>query len=108
MYSDEGTVHKVRLMEDGHGLVFYQIDTSDGQSGSGLQITGKDGHIHLVGVHTGYNSYDNLNIGCLITSKILDKFILPIIKKYNRRSKIRDEPTYEKKGCWCCKPAKDE
>lgn len=51
------------------GAIFYDIDTSVGQSGSPVYIRHGD-KIYLVGIHKGYSAIDNLNYCTVITKEI--------------------------------------
>ncbi|MEM8723597.1 MAG: hypothetical protein AAGE84_30680, partial [Cyanobacteria bacterium P01_G01_bin.39] len=67
-----------------NGRFFYSqdIDTADGQSGSGVWHTiDDDDPPHVLGVHTnGVDSEFNLNSGRLITKDIYDKIVAQIQK----------------------------
>jgi len=42
-------------------------------------------HVQTIGVHTGFAPDIKLNIGTLITEKILDDFIVPTLRIYNQK-----------------------
>jgi len=47
-------------------LIYYNdIDTTEGQSGSPIYLI-RDGKYYLIGVHVGYSSNRNMNLGTAI------------------------------------------
>ena len=81
----------------GHAILIYNVQTSDGNSGSPIQIfqrkneridekTGEELYdidtdsLQVIGVHTG--KFDDQIVGTLQTELIHNQFILPTLKKY--------------------------
>ena len=90
MYSDKNKILEAVNDDQGHTIVKYEIDTSEGNSGGGLLTYKKDGSIQQIGVHCGFQ--DDYNIGAIFTKKIVDTFIKPTIKIYQDRIIRKDIP----------------
>ena len=79
MYSDHGTIRKVEETdEEGHAIIHYDVDATEGQSGAPLQLLNE--RLTSIGVHGGFDL--DFNVGTLITKPIYDKFIIPTLLKY--------------------------
>ena len=51
MFRHEGFIHKFQHRGDGHYVIYYDVDASEGQCGAPLQLKGT---LQSVGVHAGY------------------------------------------------------
>jgi len=76
-----GTVKVIKKTEEGGYLLFYDTDTTPGNSGSAIMIVDerflneddkKNGiKKRVIGVHTGHSAFDNLNYGTLMTPELV-------------------------------------
>lgn len=79
LYSHEGTIrHVENIDEDGHAIIHYDVDATEGQSGAPLQLL-SDKSVSC-GVHGGFDY--NFNVGTLITRPIYENFVIPTLMKY--------------------------
>ena len=87
MYSIEGRIQIVLDRGEGHAIACYDADTSEGQNGAPMQIVEELGrsfvNLETIGVHIGYDMEQHLNVGTLITKRVLENFIIPTLEKYH-------------------------
>ena len=85
MYSDQNKIEEVITTLDGHGIVKYEVDTSEGQSGASLQVYDSNQRLSCVGVHCGnMGGAQGINVGALFTKRVIDHFFTPTLKNYTR------------------------
>ncbi len=71
LYEMCGTIKEIRERKDGKLILYDDLDTSEGQSGSPIYLE-RDGKWRIIGVHVGYDKRLKCNIGTALT---YDKFI---------------------------------
>jgi len=87
MYSHEGQIVGVVSTDDeGHAIVHYNVDATNGQTGAPLLNSESWGS---VGVHTGFGP-EGFNVGTLITQPMMKRFIGPTIEKYEAQAKEQE------------------
>ena len=111
MYQDSGPILYTRSHkgENQTKTVYYDIQTSQGQSGSPIQIKNDNNYRNTnilismiavrdtydtVGVHTGSHLSDK--VGTIITNDIFLKFIVPVLEEfYNKRADKNNSDYYQ-------------
>ena len=61
-----GTIHQIDVRRNGTLLLYNDIDTSPGQSGSPIYLK-RGSELTIIGVHVGYDSSMDCNIGTAMT-----------------------------------------
>lgn len=61
--------HSGKVGPVSEGVIYYDVDTSKGQSGAPVFIKNNN---KLVGIHKGYSPEDKLNFGTLITKEMIE------------------------------------
>jgi len=79
-YTSEGTIEAVTKTKAGGHILWHNVDCTNGNSGSPIMITderwikryvNKPGCTKaIIGVHTGYDSMENMNFGTLMTPSL--------------------------------------
>ena len=85
-----GESEKVSSNQEGGQIIAYDIDATQGQSGSAVRI--RDGPKEpwkVIGLHCGLQKDGMLNVGAVITPKMFLEFLLPEFMR--RRAKFVQE-----------------
>ena len=79
MWQHAGPIKKIEEPEEGAGVLYYDVDTTGGQSGSPIYLKRSDNDLEMIGIHVGHNKVkieqeesndELLNVGTLITPEI--------------------------------------
>ena len=73
----EGTIKELKEVKHGVLILYDDIDTTKGQSGSAIYLKRGDSW-KIIGVHVGYDESINCNIGTAITIKRYVQFMQEI------------------------------
>jgi len=81
-YKHKGTIEDIKMTEYGSYLIWYNADTTLGNSGSSIMVTDQNFVKSvaerpgikkiIIGVHSGYDNISKLNYGTLITEGVYD------------------------------------